>query len=169
MSIKVTTSTIVEREDGFLLVQEGSDPKRRFNLPGGGQKKRESPMEAAIRETEEETGLEVTLDYLVGIPFTRREASRNNLTRFVFKATEVGGDVRPSEHHPVVDFFSFKEIKKMDEAGQISSAQILAAIKRYRKGGSEISLSSFIELPNVKRKLLVPKGLVTLGEENVDL
>jgi ADP-ribose pyrophosphatase YjhB (NUDIX family) len=165
MGIKVTASTVVERDGGFLLVKESTDEKRRFNLPGGGQKKRESIEDAAVRETEEESGLLVRLDRLVGIHHIPRTRARNNLTRFVFGATQIGGLIRTSEKHPEVDFFSYKEVKKMYDADQISSLSVLRAIQDYRKGRG-VDLSIFTGLPRVKRKLLIPKHLIDPASED---
>lgn len=167
MSIKVTASTLVERDGGFLLVQEGTDPKKRFNLPGGGEKKRETIMDAAVRETLEETGLEVRLRSLIGIYQVPRTEARNNLTRFVFEAVAVSGSLQTSDHHPEVDFFSYKTIKKMHEAGQISSLSVLMAISDYRNGHGA-GLSILKELPKVKRNRLLPKGHIELNPEYLD-
>jgi len=52
-------ATAVVRRDGLLLLVRDRG-FRRFSLPGGGVRRGESPEAAAIRELEEETGLQAT-------------------------------------------------------------------------------------------------------------
>lgn len=49
--------------------------KRRWQLPGGGMKRRETPRETAVREVDEETGLSVRLLGVTGV-YPRRDGSR---------------------------------------------------------------------------------------------
>lgn len=134
MAVAISCSTIIEQSGALLLVQEGNDPAGRFNLPGGGPKNRESLVDCAVREVREETNLEVSLDYLVGIYQCLRTEAQNNLTRFVFAASVVGGNLQPSEHHPTVDYFLYQDIKKLRDDGQLVNGGIMQAIKDYRHG-----------------------------------
>ena len=59
-------------------------------LPGGRVERGETPHAAAVRETREETGLEVRIDRLVLI-----DAHRARDTGFVFGGTVVGGRLDP--------------------------------------------------------------------------
>lgn len=42
-------------------------PRRKYGLPGGVVEPGETPSQAAVREAKEETGVEVRLEYLVGV------------------------------------------------------------------------------------------------------
>jgi 8-oxo-dGTP pyrophosphatase MutT (NUDIX family) len=66
-----------------LLVRQ-SYSSRLWGIPGGAVELDESPQDAAVREAREETGLDVRLEYLVGVYCVR--APRLGL-RFVFKGT----------------------------------------------------------------------------------
>ena len=59
-------------------------------LPGGRVERSETPHRAAVRETREETGLEVTVDRLVLI-----DAHRHGNVSFVFAGHLVGGELSP--------------------------------------------------------------------------
>jgi ADP-ribose pyrophosphatase YjhB (NUDIX family) len=59
-------------------------------LPGGRVERSETPHAAAVRETREETGLEVRLDRLVLI-----DAHRRRNVSFVFAASHIGGELAP--------------------------------------------------------------------------
>jgi 8-oxo-dGTP pyrophosphatase MutT (NUDIX family) len=63
----VTVATIVEDQGRFLLVEETADGRAVFNQPAGHLEADESLMQAAIRETLEETGWDVELTAVTGI------------------------------------------------------------------------------------------------------
>jgi 8-oxo-dGTP diphosphatase len=64
---------VLLRRSHVLLVR--ARRKRRWQLPGGGVKRRESPVEAARREVEEETGIEVRIVAFTG-SYRRSDGSR---------------------------------------------------------------------------------------------
>ena len=63
----ITVATVVEDQGRFLLVEELSDGKAVFNQPAGHLEADESLLQAALRETLEETGWEVELTAVTGI------------------------------------------------------------------------------------------------------
>ena len=63
----VTVATTVVNEGKFLLVKEISDGQIVFNQPAGHLEKDESLIDAAIRETREETRWEVAIQHYMGV------------------------------------------------------------------------------------------------------
>ncbi|WP_068827825.1 NUDIX hydrolase [Pseudomonas sp. BMS12] len=63
----VTVATIVEDHGRFLLVEELADGRAVLNQPAGHLEADESLIEAALRETLEETGWQVELTAVTGI------------------------------------------------------------------------------------------------------
>ena len=59
-------AAIVDESGGLLLIKENYD-RRRYSLPGGAIDPGESALDAAVRETLEETGVVVAPDHLVGV------------------------------------------------------------------------------------------------------
>jgi ADP-ribose pyrophosphatase YjhB (NUDIX family) len=95
-----TVATVVERtnsdsgkdEKEYLFVHEIREGKKVYNQPAGHLDEGESLINAAIRETREETGWEIEVTSLVGI---YRFIGSNGVTymRHVFAAT-------PIKHYP---------------------------------------------------------------------
>jgi ADP-ribose pyrophosphatase YjhB (NUDIX family) len=77
-------------DQGRLLVVRTTYLGPGWMLPGGRVERSETPHEAAIRETREETGLEVRLDGLALV-----DAHRARDTSFIFRATVTGGTMEP--------------------------------------------------------------------------
>lgn len=90
----VTVATIVEDQGRFLLVEEMSaDKKHVFNQPAGHLEANESLIEAAVRETLEETGWDVELTAVTGIYLYTAPSNGVTYQRVCFAA-------RPLRHHP---------------------------------------------------------------------
>jgi ADP-ribose pyrophosphatase YjhB (NUDIX family) len=76
--------------DGRILVVRTTYLGPGWMLPGGRVERTETPAAAAVRETREETGLDVRLDRLVLV-----DAHRARDTSFIFAASVTGGDMEP--------------------------------------------------------------------------
>lgn len=63
----ITVATVVESDGKFLMVKEQSDGLIVYNQPAGHLEENETLLEAARRETLEETAWQVEIRYLLGI------------------------------------------------------------------------------------------------------
>jgi 8-oxo-dGTP pyrophosphatase MutT (NUDIX family) len=88
----VTVAAVVERDGKFLLVEEETDDGLRYNQPAGHLECRESLVDAAIRETLEETACSFVPQYLVGVYNWRNEAKDVTYLRFAFGGEITGHD-----------------------------------------------------------------------------
>jgi 8-oxo-dGTP pyrophosphatase MutT (NUDIX family) len=81
----VTVAAMVEREGKFLIVEELADGQIVYNQPAGHLDPGESLIDAAIRETMEETAWQFRPEALVGI--YQWTSPKNNITyiRFCFR------------------------------------------------------------------------------------
>jgi len=88
----VTVAAVIERDGRFLLVEEETPEGLRFNQPAGHLEEGESLVEAAVRETLEETAYRFTPEYLVGIYQWTRPQGDITYLRFAFGG-RVDGEV----------------------------------------------------------------------------
>lgn len=100
--MRITASSIVTNEAGELLLIERHDIHT-FDVPGGGLEAGELPMEAAVRETFEETGLRVRPLHLLGMYYWPNEP--NAYLTFFVRCELLGGTIQPSEETPRVGFW----------------------------------------------------------------
>ena len=95
-------------QDGRILLTQREDFET-WILPSGGVEDRESIAQAAIRETREETGLEVELTRLVGVYSRTGNFFSSHIV--LFTARPVGGEIRCQEGETIaVEWFPFDQI-----------------------------------------------------------
>ena len=126
--VGVVVGCVIEQNGKYLLVQE-KQPKvyGLWNLPAGYVGKGESIESAAIRETKEESGLDIALDSQILLVH-----ENNNATiKHVFKAHIIGGDLHAQESEILdVKWFTYDEIIKLNDDGKIRNTWMLDAIKK---------------------------------------
>ncbi|MDE3735209.1 MULTISPECIES: NUDIX hydrolase [Pseudomonas] len=89
----ITVATIIEDQGRFLLVEELAGGHAVLNQPAGHLEADETLLEAAIRETFEETGWEVELTAVTGIYLYTAPSNGVTYQRVCFAA-------KPLRHHP---------------------------------------------------------------------
>jgi ADP-ribose pyrophosphatase YjhB (NUDIX family) len=101
-SLVPSANVIVVNDQGEILLIRRTD-NGNWAVPGGGMDLGESITDAAVRETEEETGIACEITGLVGIytsprhviVYTSNGEARQEFS-IVFTARPVGGQLRPS-------------------------------------------------------------------------
>lgn len=89
----VTVATVVVRDGRLLMVEEQVQGERVLNQPAGHLEPDESLAEAALRETLEETGWEVSLTAFIGAYQWTSPRDGKHFLRMAFAA-------EPLRHHP---------------------------------------------------------------------
>lgn len=98
-------ATAVLRGREVLLVQRAIEPFRgMWGFPAGYQEYDESPEEAAIRETREESGMEVELRGVLEVCYTSDDP-RKRANLVVYRAVPVAGEPRGSDDACAAQFF----------------------------------------------------------------
>ncbi|MEZ5529111.1 MAG: NUDIX hydrolase [Porticoccaceae bacterium] len=132
--IHLTVATIVERQGKFLLVREIRDGREVLNQPAGHVEPGETPVDAAIRETQEETAWLVRPTGVIS--FTTYTSPTNGITYYRLALA-----AEPLQFQPeaVLDadieealWLNYEEI--LQKAQQLRSPMVLDAIDDYRSG-----------------------------------
>ncbi len=103
----IAVNVAVIKEGKILLTKR--DDFETWILPSGGVEEGESVAQAAIRETKEETGLDVELTGLVGV--YSRLGTLSGVPAVLFSAKPIGGKTRCQEGETIaVEWFAFDAI-----------------------------------------------------------
>ncbi len=97
--------SVIFNKSGHVLLCHRRDMDV-WNLPGGGAASRELPTETAIRETKEETGLDVVVERLVGV---YGKSDKDELV-FTFLCHRVGGELTTSNETDACQYFAIADI-----------------------------------------------------------
>tara|TARA_R110000824_G_scaffold48377_1_gene136637 strand:+ start:51 stop:470 length:420 start_codon:yes stop_codon:yes gene_type:complete len=116
---------LVDNGKILLLLREGGWKSSHWGPPGGGVDKGETPEQAAVRETFEESGLRVKpedLELLI-------QRTKHNYGMIYFYITDKfsGKDIKLSYEH---SDFAWVDIKKIDEYNTTFEPDELAVIKK---------------------------------------
>jgi ADP-ribose pyrophosphatase YjhB (NUDIX family) len=104
---EIAVNVAIVHDNKILLTQR--DDFETWILPGGSVEDGESIAQAAIRETKEETGLDVELTKLVGIYSRLGNFLKGHVILFVGK--QIGGEIRCQPGETIaVEWFSFDQI-----------------------------------------------------------
>jgi len=85
----VTVATVVVRDGRLLCVEERSNGSLVINQPAGHLEPDESLLQAAVRETREETGWNVRVTHVVGAYQWKAPETGRHYMRFAFAAEPV--------------------------------------------------------------------------------
>lgn len=101
---------VVQDADGRLLVvRRGRPPaKGRWSLPGGRVEAGERAADAAVREVQEETGLDVEVVSFLG--FSEVIAADHHIVILDFLAAMQGGEARPGDDADAVAWVTRAEL-----------------------------------------------------------
>lgn len=106
---KPTVGVFIVKDEKVLLAKRGIEPfKDWWDSIGGFVEEGESPQEAAIRETREETGLEVSIKQVLGMG---KDMYRDQpITPIAFSAKIVSGEPKAADDVAELRWFDLKDL-----------------------------------------------------------
>lgn len=142
--IHITVAVVIPKDGKFLMVQERQNGKTVFNQPAGHLEYGENLIDAAIRETLEETCWHISPEHFLGVS-TLLTPHGAHYVRHTFIASAVTFDENASRDKDIdaVHWLELGEIKKKESV--LRSPLVLGDITRYLNG-QRFPLS-IIEIP----------------------
>ncbi|MDI9245694.1 NUDIX hydrolase [Marinobacter sp. CHS3-4] len=139
-----TVAVIVEDDQGrFLMVEEHSHGQIVYNQPAGHVEENERILDAALRETLEETGWKVRLDHFLGMYTYRAPANGVTYYRFCFTATALSRATDKLDSDIIAaHWLTWEELTRKQQ--QLRSPLVLQCIEDYRNG-REFPLDVIVE------------------------
>jgi 8-oxo-dGTP diphosphatase len=113
---RLAVDIIIEYPNGdFILIKRKYEPfKDHWAIPGGAVEIGETVEQAAVRETKEETGLDVKLISLGGVYSKPDRDPRGHVVSIVYRAEPVGGQLKADT--------DAAEVKRVSNVGNIKLA-----------------------------------------------
>ncbi|MBZ9567974.1 NUDIX hydrolase [Modicisalibacter tunisiensis] len=134
-SPRVTVATVIPHDDRFLLVEEDrGGPASQFNQPAGHLEPGERLIEAARRETREETAWDVAITAYLGLYiFTAADGLVFHSHGFI--ARPRAAHTTPLDHGILgAHWLRPEEIESLAQEGRLRSPLVLTRIRDYRAG-----------------------------------
>ena len=129
-----TVAAIIERDNRFLMVEETSSGKTVYNQPAGHLDPNESLVEAAIRETREETAWRFTPQYISGIYRWDQAETKRCFLRVAF----VGSCDNYNKDQPlddgIIQALWLSREALVEKSSQLRSPLVLRCIDDYLQG-----------------------------------
>lgn len=132
----ITVACVIEKDGKFLMVEETSGGKLVYNQPAGHLDPNETLLEAAVRETLEETGWHIKLTAVLGI--SRYTAQHSNIiyyrTTFIAQAIQHDASIVLDQGIEQALWLDLETLKKYPD--KLRSPLVVKNIEQYLSGQS---------------------------------
>lgn len=130
----LTVAAVVPEGGRFLIVEERASGVLVVTQPGGHIEASESPEEAVVRETLEETGCQVEVESLLGVYLWIHPQTRQQFLRIVYVARLLSQDTsRPlDEGVHAVHWYSLDDLRRRRQS--LRSPAVIRCIDDYVTG-----------------------------------
>lgn len=127
---KLTVDSIIIREDSILLIKRLNPPfKGMWALPGGFVDVGETVENAVLRETLEETGLEVEIESILGVYSDPKRDPRGHSVSVCYMCRITGGKLSADTDALDARFYKLNELPEL----AFDHGKIIEDVKRFLK------------------------------------
>lgn len=133
----LTVAALVEKDERFLIVEERSSGVLVFTQPGGHIESGESPEDAAVRETLEETGCEIAINELLGVYLWIHPQTRQQYLRIVFVADLLRENASPRLDDGIHAVHWYNRDDLVHRKRNCRTPAVLRCVDDYRAGNRQ--------------------------------
>jgi ADP-ribose pyrophosphatase YjhB (NUDIX family) len=131
--IHLTVATVVKRDNLFLMVKETEFGRSVINQPAGHVEPGEDIIDAATRETYEETGWRVEIQNLIGIYSSKAKKSGITYYRLAFSAKAIFFDNQAAIDPDIDEVMWLSEDQIESNSKKLRSELVLSCIKDFNR------------------------------------
>lgn len=129
----VTVAAVVEQDGRYLMIEEHTAGRKVLNQPAGHLEPGESLVEAVVRETLEEAGLQFVPDGLLGVYHFRNDRLDRIVIRFCFTGRVEGEPQPPSD--PAIIARHWMSAGEILAAGErLRCPEVAMAVRDHQRG-----------------------------------
>ena len=129
-----TVAAIIERDGKFLMVEEENDGRIVFNQPAGHLDPNESLVQAAIRETREETAWDFSPQFIVGVYLWTHESTQRSFLRVVFCGDSDNHDPQQQLDQEIIRSVWMTRDELLAQPEKLRSPMVMRCIDDYLAG-----------------------------------
>ena len=161
-STDLTVAAVVDLDGRYLLVEERAMGRRVLSQPGGHIEAGESPEEAVVRETLEETGCTVECGELIGVYLWIHPQTRQQFLRIAYEASYVSCDEELALDEGIIArrWATLSDLEARQP--QLRSPAVLRCVRDHAAGKrqSDALLSGMLPLEQNVHRILATANLV---------
>ena len=144
--IDVTVAAVIKNDQRYLMIEEFAGGRLVFNQPAGHLEPGESLIEAAIRETQEESGYAFQPEALLGLYLWHCDEARTTFLRIAFCGQATAPAARPTLDEGIVATHWLTRAQLLAREAQLRSPLVLRCIDDFETG-TFYPLTVVAELP----------------------
>ena len=130
----LTVAAVVDLDGRYLLVEEMAGGKRVLSQPGGHIEANETPEQAVVRETLEETGCSVECGDLIGVYLWIHPQTRKQFLRIIYAAQYLSCNEEQTLDDGIIArrWATYEELESRQH--MLRSPAVLRCLKDYAEG-----------------------------------
>jgi ADP-ribose pyrophosphatase YjhB (NUDIX family) len=132
--IHLTVATVVKSDNSFLMVKEKEFGRSVINQPAGHVEPGEDIIDAAVRETYEETGWNVEIENLIGIYSSKAKVSGITYYRLAFSAHAISYDEQASIDPDIDEVLWLTMDQISSNSDNLRSELVISCINDFNQG-----------------------------------